>query len=113
MRAQRLSRQFKRIVQLPAKIEQSWWCCTKRGHHDLRTLPKLNRIAIEGESRDAQGSADLLQHRELGSRHLADEGEGHMVVLRIDPAATALKIQLARNFTELPCNVIVRPERKE
>ena len=113
MRAERLPRQFKRIIQFPPKIEQFWRCCTNRGHSDLRALPKLDRIAIEGESRDAQRSADLLQHRELVSRHFADKGEGHMVILRIDPAATALKIQLARNFTELPCNAIIRPERKE
>jgi hypothetical protein len=101
------------IVQLPAQIEQSWRYCTGRGYHDLRLSPKFDRIAAEGELMCAQRLADLLRHRELSGRHFADKSEGHMVVLRIYPAASALKVQLTRHLSKLPGDIDIRPECKK
>ena len=113
MRTQPLPRQSKRIIQFPPQLEQSRRCGTGRGYHGLRLRPKLDRIAHEGESTCVQRSADLLQHRELSGRHFADKSEGHMVVLRIYPAASALKVQLTRHLSKLPGDIDIRPECKK
>src|SRR5258708_38016803 len=101
------------MVQPFPEIKQRGRGDSRRGHDSLRLPPELERVAGEGEARCLHGSADLLQHRELEVSHFADERQCHMVVLRLNPSARALKIHLAGEASQLLRDMLIRLERKK